>query len=97
MVGTSQREQLILKLGAGRLCTRNDCSSIIFATRTTSPCYEYETCPQCLGYNQNSPSRRRMTAAAAEKSKGLADDLTKHRHDHKKTMQAVEEIYDELV
>ena len=95
--GRSQREQLILKLGAGRLCIRNDCSSIIFATRTTYPCYEYETCPQCLGYNQNSPSRRRTTAAAAEKPKGLAGDLTKYRHDHKKTMQAVEEIYDELV
>jgi hypothetical protein len=48
--GRSQREQLILKLGAGRLCIRSDCSSIIFATRTTSPCCEYETCPQCLGY-----------------------------------------------
>ena len=95
--GRSQREQLILKLGAGRLCIRNDCSSIIFATRTTYPCYEYETCPQCLGYNQNSPSRRRTTAAAAEKPKGLAGDLTKYRHDHKKTMQAVEEINDELV
>ena len=91
--GRSQREQLILKLGAGRLCIRNDCSSIIFATRN----YEYETCPQCLGYNQNSPSRRRTTAAAAEKPKGLVGDLTKYRHDHKKTMQAVEEINDELV
>jgi hypothetical protein len=47
--GRSQREQLILKLSAGRLCIRNDCSSMI-ATRTTHPCYEYETYPQCLAW-----------------------------------------------
>jgi hypothetical protein len=41
--GRSRREQLILQLGAGRLCRRSDCSSIIFATSTTSPRYENAT------------------------------------------------------
>ena len=96
--GRSRREQLILKLGAGRLCIRSDCSSIIVATSTTSPRYEHMTCPQCLGHNQNSPSRRRKTAAAAKpQAAGLAGFLIRYRRDHMETIRAVEEIYDELV
>jgi hypothetical protein len=96
--GRSQREQLILKLGAGRLCIRSDCSSIIFATRTTtSPCYKHETCPQCLGHNQNSPSRIRKTAAAAEKPKGLAGDLTTYVVNHEETVRSVQHAHNKLV
>jgi len=87
--GRSRREQLILKLGAGRLCIRSDCSSIIVATSTTSPRYEHMTCPQCLGHNQNSPSRRRKTAAAAKpQAAGLAGFLIRYRRDHMETIRA---------